>query len=112
VEAFEKWPGSKDPKETAASVWKGGETTWFEEVSRPEGGMGRFRDAMKVIGSGEGWETNYLAEIFPWGNFGNGTVVDVSSSWIEYLEAERLIFLRLVEQMAMPAFQSGKLSLP
>jgi len=79
VEAFEKWPGSTSPKETAARVWKGKETTWFEEIARPEGGMARFRDSMKLVGSGEGWETKYLAEEFPWGTIGSGTVVDVSS---------------------------------
>lgn len=43
--------------------------------------MGRFRDTLKVVGGGEGWETIYLAESFPWGSFGSGTVVDVSFSF-------------------------------
>ena len=34
--------------------------------------MGRFSDAMKMVGSGEGWETNYLANAFPLGNLGVG----------------------------------------
>lgn len=80
INAFEKWPSSNSPKETAPAAWKGSETTWFEEVAASKGGMADFRKSMGFIGSGEGWETYHLAQAYPWGSFGSGTVVDVSVS--------------------------------
>jgi hypothetical protein len=78
VAALERWPESSSPKETAVTAWKGEESTWFEVVAQSKGGMAHFREAMKVISEGEGWESSYLAKNYPWGSFGNGTVVDVS----------------------------------
>ena len=32
---------------------------------------------MEILSEGEGWEDSYLVDNYPWGEFGNGTVVDV-----------------------------------
>jgi hypothetical protein len=80
LEAFEKWPESYSPKETAAAAWKGSETTWFEVVAESKPGIPNFRQAMKMVSEGEGWEDSHLAENYPWETFGSGTVVDVRVS--------------------------------
>ncbi|RDW59454.1 hypothetical protein BP6252_12541 [Coleophoma cylindrospora] len=79
-DAFERWPTSNSPKETAVAAWKGAETTWFEEVAASKGGLSGFREGMEAVGSGEGWSTSALAENYPWGEFGSGTVVDIGGA--------------------------------
>lgn len=78
VDAFQKWPGSQNPKEAAITLVKGRETTFFAEVAAADRGIQSFRDTMEVISHGKGVEDSYLVDNFPWGQFGKGTIVDAS----------------------------------
>jgi hypothetical protein len=69
LEAFEKWPESYSPKETVAAAWTGSEITWFELVAQSKLGIPNFRQAMKMVSEGEGWEDSHLAENYPWESF-------------------------------------------
>ncbi|CZR64036.1 related to sterigmatocystin 7-O-methyltransferase precursor [Phialocephala subalpina] len=80
VDAFQKWPGSQNPKEVGVSLQYGRETTWFGEISTADRGIQSFRDAMEIINDGEGWEDSHLVDNYPWGEIGKGTVVDIGGS--------------------------------
>lgn len=78
VDAFQKWPGSQDPREVGVSLWKAEETTWFKEIAGADRGIASFRDAMSIVSEGEGWQDSYLVENYPWGDLEEAVVVDVS----------------------------------
>lgn len=78
VDAFQKWPGSQNPKEVGAALWAGQETSWFEVVAKADRGVESFKQSMEIVSEGEGWEDSYLVENYPWGDLKNGKVVDVS----------------------------------
>lgn len=77
VDAMQKWPGSQNPKEVGVSLLKGHETTWFAEIAAADRGIESFRQAMEIVSEGEGWQDSYLVDNYPWGDLGNGIVVDV-----------------------------------
>jgi hypothetical protein len=78
VDAMQKWPGSENPTEVGVSLMKGEETTWSKEIAIANRGIESFRDAMSIMSEGEGWQDSYLVENYPWGDVGEGLVVDVS----------------------------------
>lgn len=85
VDAFQKWPGSQDPQEVSVSLQRGRKTTWFAEIAAADRGIPSFREAMEIVSEGEGWEDSYLVDNYPWGECGDGTVVDVSADTAERL---------------------------
>jgi hypothetical protein len=56
---------------------RGRQTTWFAEIAAADRGIESFRQSMEILSEGEGWEDSYLVDNYSWGEFGNGTVVDV-----------------------------------
>lgn len=80
VDAMQKWPGSENPTEVGVSLMKGEETTWFKEIAIANRGIASFRDAMSVMSEGEGWQDSYLVENYPWGDVGEGLVVDIGGA--------------------------------
>jgi hypothetical protein len=79
VDAFQKWPGSQNPKEVGVSLLKGRETSWFAEIATADRGIESFRQSMEIVSEGEGWEDSYLVGGYAWGGFKDGLVVDVSN---------------------------------
>jgi hypothetical protein len=77
VDAMQKWPGSQNPTEVGVSLQRGRQTTWFAEIAAADRGIESFRQSMEILSEGEGWEDSYLVDNYPWGEFGNETVVDV-----------------------------------
>ncbi|KUJ14270.1 O-methyltransferase [Mollisia scopiformis] len=80
VDAFQKWPGSQNPKEVGVSLQYGRDTTWFAEIARADRGIESFRQAMEIVNDGEGWQDSYLVDNYPWGEINNGVVVDIGGS--------------------------------
>lgn len=78
VDAFQKWPGSENPKEVGVPLQHDRETTWSAEIATADRGIQSFRHAMEIVNEGEGWEDSYLVDNYSWGEIGKGTVVDVS----------------------------------
>lgn len=79
VDAFQKWPGSQNPKEVGVSLLRDRETTWFGEIATSDRGIASFRQAMEIVSEGEGWQDSYLIDNYPWKEIGKGVVVDVSN---------------------------------
>ena len=80
MDALQKWPDSTNPREVGYSIALGkpGETSVYEDVAKDPTRTVNFGRAMQFFSSGEGYEVTSLVEGYPWGEFGNGTVVDVS----------------------------------
>ncbi|RYP60843.1 hypothetical protein DL771_010354 [Monosporascus sp. 5C6A] len=64
--ALEKYPGSEEANETLFSQ--------FPDRAR------RFGNAMRSFTEGTGFELSHIVDNIPWGEFKNGTVVDVGGS--------------------------------
>lgn len=82
MDALERWPDSRNPREVGFSIAKGrpGELSLYEDVQNDEDPQRRvkFGRAMETFSTGKGYEVSNLVEGYPWAKLGSGTVVDVS----------------------------------
>ena len=79
-DALERWPGSQNPRHTGLSLGVGnpGQTSLYEEAKKDPKRMAKFKDAIELFSSGEGYEASFLVEGYDWDKLGEGTLVDVS----------------------------------
>ncbi|KAI1499876.1 S-adenosyl-L-methionine-dependent methyltransferase [Biscogniauxia marginata] len=78
--ALEKYPGSQEPNETGFALANHTDKSIYEEFSKFPERARRFGNAMRSYTEGTGYELDHIANNFPWGNLGDGTVVDVGGS--------------------------------
>ncbi|TVY28476.1 O-methyltransferase [Lachnellula hyalina] len=80
VHAMLKYPGSQEPNETGFSLANNSDKSTFAILSQDPKRAKRFGNAMRAYTEGTGFDLQYVADNYPWADFGNGTVVDVGGS--------------------------------
>ncbi|KAK4443168.1 O-methyltransferase-domain-containing protein [Podospora aff. communis PSN243] len=80
VGALERFPGSGDPTETAWNLATGRKGAFWEEYANMPAEMGRFAEAMVLIGASERLDMRFLVEGYGEGWKGVGMVVDMGGS--------------------------------
>jgi hypothetical protein len=80
VDAMVKYPGSQEPTEAGFSLAHGPGLPLFAILGQDPARAKRMGMAMASLTEGEGYELNYLVDGYPWGELGDGVVVDVSIS--------------------------------
>jgi len=78
VNAMKKWPGSQEPTETGVNLAHGTNLAWFDFLQQDQDFAKRYSLAMEAHGGGEGFSLKHTVDGYPWGEMGDGTVVDVS----------------------------------
>lgn len=80
VKATERWPGSEKQSETAYSLSRGTNLSFFDHINLSAERANEFGTYMKSQAANEkGTSVDLLAEGFDWASLGKATVVDVSA---------------------------------
>ncbi|OGM47231.1 O-methyltransferase [Aspergillus bombycis] len=74
------WPGSGEPNETGINVAYNHNLNWFDHTSRNDVVADRYSKSMKAHGGGVGFDVSHTVSGYPWGDIGEGTVVDCGGS--------------------------------
>ena len=80
VDSLVKYPGSGEPTQAGFQIAEGCENLepYWVRIGKDPMRAKRFGGAMASYAGEEGFQVKYLVDTYPWGSFGNGTVVDVS----------------------------------
>ena len=80
VDAMKKWPASEEPTETAVNLAFGQSLPWYDFLQSVPEKAKRYNLAMKLHSGNEGFSVRHTVSGYPWGDLGDATVVDVSST--------------------------------
>ncbi|KAI1391008.1 S-adenosyl-L-methionine-dependent methyltransferase [Hypoxylon trugodes] len=78
--ALASFPGSQEPNETGFALANQTIKSMYEFLSEHPERARRFGNAMRCFTEGPGFELSHITDNFPWGDLGNGTVIDVGGS--------------------------------
>ncbi|KAK7751322.1 hypothetical protein SLS62_006728 [Diatrype stigma] len=78
--AMAKFPGSEEPNETGFAVANQTDKSIYEIFAQNPDRAFRFGNAMRAFTEGTGYELSHIVDNFPWGDVGEGTMVDVGGS--------------------------------
>ncbi|GAB1315686.1 6-hydroxytryprostatin B O-methyltransferase [Madurella fahalii] len=112
--ALEKYPGSQEPNETGFALANNTNTTVYHVFSQFPERARRFGNAMRSFTEGTGFELSHVADNFPWGELGNGTVVDVGGSqgFACFAIARKFPALSFIVQDLEPVIQAAEKEVP
>ncbi|PCG94843.1 O-methyltransferase, family 2 [Penicillium occitanis (nom. inval.)] len=114
LEAWQKWPGSEEPSETAFSLAHNGIASLYELFSRnPEGAL-RFAAGMQVFGNLPQFHMDRTVEGYEWQALGKSKIVDVGGSegHLCIALAQRYPDLTFVVQDMAKVVEKGQANLP
>lgn len=77
VDAMDKWPGSQEPRETGFQIANRTNDNFFEVFAKDPERLKRYGLAMAANAASEGYHVRHVVDGYPWGDLGEGTVVDV-----------------------------------
>ncbi|KIW93077.1 uncharacterized protein Z519_05682 [Cladophialophora bantiana CBS 173.52] len=80
VEATEKWGPSEEKNHCGWNIAFDTDLPIFQYLSSHPQRAGRFAETMKALTSTDGYHIRHLTDGYPWGDFTEGTVVDVGGS--------------------------------
>ncbi|KND88663.1 6-hydroxytryprostatin B O-methyltransferase [Tolypocladium ophioglossoides CBS 100239] len=78
--AMRKWPASQEDNETGLNLAYGHSMNLFAHLQVDETRLKRYDQAMKAMGSREGFEVSHTVQSYPWDKLGGGTVVDMGGN--------------------------------
>jgi hypothetical protein len=80
VPAMQKWPGSEEPNQTAYSLAKNTDLSFFEHLASDVTGehAKAFADSMSFFQGAPGMQTSFITDNYNWGDY--ATIVDVGGS--------------------------------
>jgi len=87
LDAMRKWPGSQEPNETGMQIAYNTTDPFFKIMASSPERLRRHGKAMAAHSAGEGFGIAPVIEGYPWGDLGEGTVVDVSILNLKYTPA-------------------------
>ncbi|CAG8977109.1 hypothetical protein HYALB_00011354 [Hymenoscyphus albidus] len=114
VNAMVKFPGSQEPNETGFALANNTTKSAFENLSGDPQRARRFGSAMKAYIEETGFDIQFVADNYPWKEFGNATVVDVGGSHGFACTHLSNLFpsLKFVVQDLPPVVEAGAKTIP
>ncbi|KAI9163946.1 Grayanic acid biosynthesis cluster O-methyltransferase [Paramyrothecium foliicola] len=108
--AISKWPGSQKPNETGFALANLSDKSPYEILNDYPERARRFANAMKSFTQGTGFELHHITDTFPWGELGEGTVVDVGGSqgFVCFALAKKFPSLSFVVQDLEPVIDGAR----
>ncbi|KAB5518887.1 O-methyltransferase-domain-containing protein [Coniochaeta sp. 2T2.1] len=80
VDAMKKWPASEESTETGVNLAYGQSRPWFDFIQQDQAFSKRYNLAMKAHGGAAGYALVHVVQGYPWGELGEGTVVDMGGN--------------------------------
>ncbi|KAL4934950.1 hypothetical protein BDV06DRAFT_229279 [Aspergillus oleicola] len=80
ISAMKTWPGSEEANETGVNKAYNHSLRWFDHTSRNPLVAHRYGKSMEAHGGGVGFDVSHTVTGYPWGDIGEGVVVDAGGS--------------------------------
>lgn len=80
LDAYQKWPESEEPNETAFSLANDAAESAYQIIGRDPFRAGRFGNAMRAYTSGPGFNVSHVLNNYDWSSLGSTQVVDIGGA--------------------------------